>query len=103
MLPVKQGSPKPHRDRTTTDSRVHLRIILKGKRHHNRRVLDVLVVQAGLEVAERGCAGGRERHDLVAAVHQALIHKGLENPPHALHEPGVLLRGVREVVVVSYG
>ena len=53
---------------------------------HHRRILDVLVVLAGLEVRERRAARGRVGHDLEAAVDEVLLVQLLEHPPHGLHK-----------------
>ncbi|KAL7468630.1 hypothetical protein ACHAXS_008852 [Conticribra weissflogii] len=61
-------------------------LVQHGKTDHHRRIPDILVVQARLEVAQGRPARRAEGHDLVPLVHQALLEQLLEDPPHALHE-----------------
>ena len=63
----------------------------------DRRVLDVLVVRARLEVGKRRRELPRIRHDAVRLVDAALLPELTEHPPDRLHELGVH----RLVVVVE--
>ena len=65
--------------------------------HGDGRILDVLVVRAGLEVGERRRKLPGIRHDAVRLVDAALVPELLEDPPDGLHEAEVH----RLVVVVE--
>jgi len=55
----------------------------------DRRVLDVSIVEVGLEVRQRrGCAPGVGEHFEIL-IDQALVPQLFEDPPHGLHELGV--------------
>jgi hypothetical protein len=57
-----------------------------GKVDDDGRVVDLLVVEVRLEVAERRAAGHAVGHHLVALVDELLLVELLEDPPHGLHE-----------------
>ena len=63
--------------------------------HRDRGILHILVVVAGLEIAERGAELPTVRHDAVGLIDAALLPQLLEDPPDALHE-----RGIHGLVVV---
>ena len=71
--------------------------VFEGEEHGHRRIFDVDVVLAGLEVREHGLERRRDGHHLEAAVDEALVPELLDDPPHRLHVPDVH----RLVVVVE--
>mmetsp|Transcript_26727 Transcript_26727/g.48540 ORF Transcript_26727/g.48540 Transcript_26727/m.48540 type:complete len:432 (-) Transcript_26727:138-1433(-) len=61
-------------------------IIHKREADHNRRIANVLVVQAGFKVTEWSGAGRGKGHDLVPLVDQTFFKELGKDPPHAFHE-----------------
>mmetsp|Transcript_5181 Transcript_5181/g.10350 ORF Transcript_5181/g.10350 Transcript_5181/m.10350 type:complete len:313 (+) Transcript_5181:2205-3143(+) len=81
------GGPRHETDflRSTTAATAAI-LIQHGKTDHQRRIPDVLVIQASLEVTQGSPARRAEGHDLIALIHQPLLEQLLKHPPHALHE-----------------
>ena len=66
-----------------------VRLAEHGKAYRDGGILNVLVIEACLEIGKRGRNADRIRDDLVAFIDEALLIKLLENPPDALHEAHV--------------
>jgi hypothetical protein len=77
------------------DEQALLVVAVDGQTHREGGVVDVAVVEAGLEVRQRRRQAPRIGHDAQALVDEALVEELLEGPPHALHE-----REVHGLVVV---
>ena len=66
-----------------------VRVLNQREGNNHSRVLHILVVLRGLEVAEWCGQGSAVRHDLEPAVDCVLLEQPLEHPPLRLHEAGV--------------
>ena len=101
VLGKRPWSRRPDEEIDDASGALRLQLFARDRRGEDAarhgRVLDVLVVRAGLEVGERRRKLPGIRHDAVGAVDAALVPELLEDPPHRLHEAEVH----RLVVVVE--